>query len=250
MRPGQSFEILYGVHPVLEAIKSGKREIREVVISREKRDLIKEIENLTRGKNILLRVSDRSELNRKIGNNEHQGIIAVATSYVYVSQDEILELWAISGKRAFFLILDSVEDPHNLGAISRSAFLSGVHGIFIPERRSAKVTPAVCKASAGAVEHVKIAIVKNLNNLLNELHKYNIHVIALSEDGETFLKDIDARTDIAILIGGEGKGVSFLLKKNCDSRVRIPVSVSGFSYNASVAAGIAMYEVVRQRGIL
>lgn len=248
MKSIQRTEFIYGVHPVLEAIKSGRRRIKNLILLRNSQRDFNEIEKIARDRRIDIKFSDRNELNRLIGNNDHQGIIAEVTPYLYSSPDEILENWAISKRSAFFLILDSIEDPHNLGAIARTALLCGVHGIFIPEHRSAKVTPAVCKASSGAVEYLKICIVRNLNNLIAELKQHSVKVAGLTEEGDIELKEFDARSDIALIIGSEGKGIGLTREKNCDFLIRIPSFFKGFSFNASVAAGIAMYEVVRQRG--
>jgi 23S rRNA (guanosine2251-2'-O)-methyltransferase len=247
MKLTQRFEFIYGVHPVMEAINSGRRRINNLLLLRNSERDFNEIEQIARVKKIDIKFLNRHELNRIVGSNEHQGIIAEVSPYVYAEMDELLENWAISGRNAFFLILDSIEDPHNLGAISRTALLCGVHGIFIPEHRSAKVTPAVCKASSGAVEHLKICIVRNLNNLILELKKHNVKIAGLAEEGDIELKQFDARADIALIIGSEGKGIGLTREKNCDFLIKIPTSVKGFSFNASVAAGIAMYEVMRQR---
>ncbi len=240
-------EFIYGFHPVREAIIAGKRTLKKLMLLRHSERDFNEIKRMAMDKNIEIIFLDRQEMNRITGNNEHQGIIAEGTPYVYSDMDEILESWAISRRSAFFLILDSIEDPHNLGAIARSALLCGVHGIFIPERRSAKVTPAVCKASSGAVEHLKICVVKNLNRLISELKQHNVNIAGLTEKGDIELKQFDAKRDIAIIIGSEGRGISFTREKNCDFLIKIPTFFRGFSFNASVAAGIAMYEVMRQR---
>jgi 23S rRNA (guanosine2251-2'-O)-methyltransferase len=240
-------EFIYGVHPVTEAILAGRRNILHVFILDNKRGELKRIEQLARERKLPITFCKKEEIQKRVKNNEHQGVAAEVSNYMYSTTQEILETWAISGKNAFFLILDSIEDPHNLGAISRTALLSGVHGIFIPERRSAKITPAVCKASSGAVEHIRIAIVKNLNNLIYNLKEHNVKIIGLSEYGNQELRNIEAKQDIALIIGSEGRGIAASHQKGCDYLVRIPVAFPGFSYNASVAAGIAMYEVVRQR---
>lgn len=247
MKGAQKTEFIYGFHPVREAINSGRRTIKNLILLRNSHRDFKEIEEIARHKKIPIKFSERYELTRIIGSNEHQGIIAEVRPYTYYGVDEVLENWAISGKNAFFLLLDSIEDPHNLGAISRTALLCGVHGIFIPEHRSAKVTPAVCKSSSGAVEHMKISIVKNLNNLIAELKQHNVKIAGLTENGDIELKQFDARGDIALIIGSEGRGIGLTREKNCDLLIRIPSLFKGFSFNASVAAGIAMYEVVRQR---
>ncbi len=247
MKNTQTSEFIYGFHPVREAIVAGKRAIKKLILLRNSERDFNEIKRMARDKKMEVTFLDRHEMNRITGNNEHQGIIAEGTPYVYSKMDEVLENWAISGRNAFFLVLDSIEDPHNLGAIARSALLCGVHGVFIPERRSAKVTPAVCKASSGAVEHLKICIVKNLNHLIAELKQHNVNIVGLTEEGDIELKQFDAKKDIALIIGSEGHGIGLTREKNCDFLVKIPTLFSGFSFNASVAAGIAMYEVIRQR---
>jgi len=247
MKNTQTSEFIYGIHPVMEAINSGRRTIKNLILLRNSRRDFNEIEKMARDKKIDIKFFDRHEMNKITGNNEHQGIIAEVTPYDYISINETFENWAISGRNAFFLILDSIEDPHNLGAIARSALLCGVHGIFIPERRSAKITPAVCKASSGAVEHLKICIVKNLNNLISELKGHNVKIAGLTEKGNIELKQFDARVDLALIIGSEGSGIGLTRERICDVLIRIPSFFEGFSFNVSVAAGMAMYEIVRQR---
>lgn len=248
MKITKTTEFIYGVHPVMEAVNAGRRTIKSFILLRNSFKDFNGIEKIARVKKIEIKFYDRHKLNAITGNNEHQGIIAEVSPYVYTQMDELLENWAISGRNAFFLILDSIEDPHNIGAIARTALLCGVHGIFIPEKRSAKITPSVCKASSGAVEHIKICIVKNLNNLIADLKEHNIKIIGLTEEGNIELKQADLRGDIALIIGSEGRGIGLSREKNCDFLIRIPSFFKGFSFNASVAAGIAMYEVVRQRG--
>lgn len=241
-------EFIYGIHPVCETLGAGRREIKRIIIARGSSP--QKAITLAKSRNIEIEFGDKNLLRRLTGTDEHQGIVAEASPYPYSSVDELLEVWAISGKKAFFLILDSIEDPHNLGAIVRSAYLFGVLGIFIPEHRSAKVTPSVVKASSGAVEHMKVAVVKSLNSLIGSLKKEGLRIIALSESGESLLDSVDYKTDIALIIGSEGRGIASTRESACDHRVRIPTMVTGFSYNASVAASIAMYEVVRQRTAL
>ncbi|HEY4716535.1 MAG TPA: TrmH family RNA methyltransferase, partial [bacterium] len=174
MKETKNLEYLYGIHPVTESLISGKRNIKSIIVAKNLSRDINNIRNLSSGKGLPLEFVEKQCLRKILGHDEHQGICASVSGYPYATIDEILEAWAISDRRAFFLILDSIEDSHNLGAIARTALLCGVHGMFIPEHRSAKITPAASKASSGAVEHLKIAVVSSLNSLIGELKKHSI----------------------------------------------------------------------------
>ncbi|GFR34903.1 hypothetical protein TCEA9_07150 [Thermobrachium celere] len=178
----------------------------------------------------------------------HQGVIAVISPYKYATVDDILNYAKEKGEDPFVIILDEIEDPHNLGSIIRSANVFGAHGVIILKRRSALVTPTVIKASAGAAMHTRVAKVTNLTQTIKELKERGLWIIGTDMDGEVSFQS-NLKGPIGLVIGSEGKGISRLVKENCDIIVKIPMRGDVNSLNASVAAGIIMYEVVRQRGI-
>lgn len=240
--------IIEGRNPVIEAIKSG-RTIEKLYVS--KGDLegsIKMIISLARERGIVVNEVERKRLDDMSTTKAHQGVIAVVGEYKYYDLEDILNLAREKGEDPFIIILDEIEDPHNLGSIIRSANIFGAHGVIIPKRRSALVTATVAKASAGAIEYTKIAKVTNLNQAIKELKENGVWVAALDMDGEICYNK-DLRGPLAVVIGSEGRGVSRLVKENCDFVVSIPMFGEISSLNASVAAGVIMYEVRKQRGI-
>ena len=176
----------------------------------------------------------------------HQGLVAYASAYQYSSLEEILQSAADKGEDPFIILLDGITDPHNLGAIIRTAECSGVHGIVIPQHRSAGLSPAAVKTSAGAVEYVKVARVGNLTRAIETLQSRNIWVYAVTMDGEDYRKT-DFSGGVALVIGAEGKGISRLVAEKCDRSVSLPMVGKIDSLNASVAAGIVMYQVLSSR---
>lgn len=208
---------------------------------------LKMIISMARDMGIVISEVDRKKLDDMSTTHSHQGVIAIASPFVYSSIDEILDSAREKGEEPFVVILDEIEDPHNLGSIIRSANVIGAHGIIIPKRRTAYVTAAVAKASAGAVEYTKVAKVTNLNQAIRELKEKGLWIIGTDMDGEVCYNS-NLTGPVAIVIGSEGKGISRLVKENCDGIVRIPMQGEINSLNASVAAGIIMYEIARQRG--
>jgi 23S rRNA (guanosine2251-2'-O)-methyltransferase len=187
----------------------------------------------------------RAELDRMAGNNGHQGVVAVTSAKQYIELDDVVA--AKRGERSLLVVLDGIEDPHNLGAILRTADAAGADGVVIPERRAAGVTPTVTKASAGASEHLPIAKVTNIARTVDELKEKNIWVVGLDERGTQNYDSLDYNMDCAIVLGGEGKGVHDLVARKCDYLVSIPMLGKVPSLNVSVAAGVMLYEIVRQR---
>jgi 23S rRNA (guanosine2251-2'-O)-methyltransferase len=173
--------------------------------------------------------------------------VAQVDSFAYSSVDEILEKAALSGQEPFVLVLDGIEDPQNMGSIIRTAECAGVHGIIVPRHNSSEVTPAVVRASAGAVEHMLVAMETNLVNAIRVLKKNGLWVVGADMDGEQDYFHCSIPTPTALVVGGEGQGIRRLVKENCDMVVRIPMTGSIRSLNASVAAGLIIYEVLRQR---
>ena len=190
---------------------------------------------------------DRRKLDQMSFTRSHQGVIALAAAHEYFTIDDILEDAASRGENALIVICDELSDPHNLGAIMRSAECAGAHGVIIPKRRSVGLTATVAKASAGAVEYMKVARVTNINNTINELKEKGVWVFGTAAEGSVPMYKADLTGPAAIVIGNEGDGMSPLVRKNCDMLVNIPMKGRISSLNASAAASILLYEAVRQR---
>ena len=194
---------------------------------------------------VAVRFLTRAELDRMAGNNAHQGVVAVTSSKQYNELDDVIA--AKRGEHTLLVLLDGIEDPHNLGAVLRTADAAGADGVVIPERRAVGVTPTVIKASAGASEYLPIAKVTNIARTVEELKEKNIWVVGLDERGTKTYDELDYNMDCAIVLGAEGKGVHELVRKKCDFLVSIPMLGKISSLNVSVAAGVVLYEIVRQR---
>ena len=234
-----------GRNAVLEALKNG-REIDYIYIKKgENEGSINKIIGKAKDMKIMIKVVDKNKLDEMSESKNHQGIIAVANEYRYFELEEILE--QTREKAAFFLILDEIEDPHNLGAIIRSAEASGVDAIIIPKRRACQVNATVEKTAAGATSHIKIVRVTNLAQTIEKLKESGIWIYSVDMDGADYTKT-DLKGKIALVIGNEGKGISRLVKEKSDFTVSIPMKGHINSLNASVAASILMFEAVRQRG--
>jgi 23S rRNA (guanosine2251-2'-O)-methyltransferase len=237
-----------GKNPVLEALRSG-RALNKILISKdiERHSAIAEILHLAKERKIPVEWLSPEILKTKSSTRSPQGVIAYASAKEYVDVHDLLDITRSKNEPAFYVMLDGLEDPHNLGAIIRTADASGVHGVIIPQRRAVGLTGTVAKTSAGAIEYVPVARVVNLNNTIKTLKENNIWVIGIDRDGKRSFAEIDFKLPTAIVIGGEGKGISRLVKENCDEIVSIPMKGKISSLNASVAAAVTMYEVVRQR---
>ena len=237
-----------GRNAVLELLES-ERDINKILIANgEKHGSIYKIISIAKERKIPITEVDRSKLNKISQTQNHQGVIAIVPPFNYCEVDEILDLANKKNEQPFILILDGIEDPHNLGSIIRTAETAGVHGIIVPKRRSATVNSTVSKVSAGAVEYMKIARVNNINETIRQLKKQGIWICGTDMETETIYTKQDYRLPIANVIGSEGFGMSRLVKENCDFLVKIPMKGKINSLNASVSAGIIMYEVVRKRG--
>lgn len=239
-------QYIAGRNPVLEILKAD-REIDKLYVQKgELQGSINKIIGMARDKNIQIQEVDRRRLEQLSEGNIHQGVVAVVGAYKYASIDDILERAQERNQPPFVIILDEIEDPHNLGAIIRTAECAGAHGVIIPKRRSALVNQTVYRSSAGAVEHTLVARVNNLNNTIKELKDKGLWVYGADMDGEDFYFNTSFDGAIALVIGSEGKGLSRLVKENCDVIVKIPMLGNISSLNASNAAAILIYEVVRQ----
>ena len=243
-------EVLYGLHPVEEAIRSGARPLDHVLVARDRKDeRLERIIALCRIANIRVATDSREQLTRLAKTDTHQGVLAMVRERQFLGIEDLLskKKTAASDRHKFFLALDGVEDPHNLGALLRTADAVAVDGVLIPERRSAPINATVAKTSAGASEHVRIARVTNLVRSLEQMKKENVWVLGLDERGSPDYMDFDFRTDCVLVLGREGAGLHDLVKKTCDHLLRIPMAGAVSSLNVSVAGAIVMYEAMRQR---
>jgi 23S rRNA (guanosine2251-2'-O)-methyltransferase len=240
-------EVLYGLHPVEEAIRSGSRQLDHVSVARERRDdRLERLIELCRTAGIRVALEPRDQLTRLARTDAHQGVLAVVRERKFLGIEDLL-VPGEAGQHRFFLALDGVEDPHNLGALLRTADGAGVDGVVLPERRSAPVTGTVAKTSAGASEHVRIARVTNLVRALEQMKQKNVWVLGLDERGTPDYMEFDFRTDCVLVLGREGAGLHDLVKKTCDHLLRIPMAGQVSSLNVSVAGAIVMFEAMRQR---
>lgn len=240
-------EKLAGVNSIMEALR-GRRKIHKIYVQEGRGGKkIEELVQLARKKGIYCQYVDKQRLDGMYTSANHQGIVAQVDSYEYSSLDEILEYAALSGQDPFILILDGIEDPQNLGSIIRTAECAGVHGIIIPQHSAAEVTAAVARASAGAIEHVRMARETNLVNCIKYLKSQGLWVIGASMESSIEYFDCRMPSPAAIVIGGEGSGIRRLVSQNCDLLVKIPMLGQISSLNASVAAGVIIYEMLRQR---
>jgi 23S rRNA (guanosine2251-2'-O)-methyltransferase len=238
--------ILYGINTVTEALKARGRAFEWVAVAKERKDIrLQRVIDECRKIGVPVRVLSRMELDELASNTAHQGVVAATSAKQYSDLDDLVA--ARRGERSLIVVLDGVEDPHNLGAILRTADAAGADGVVIPERRSAAVTGTVAKVSAGASEHLPIAKVTNISRTLEELKAKDLWIVGLDERGEQTYDQVDYKMHCAIVLGAEGKGLHDLVRKHCDFLVSIPMLGQVPSLNVSVAAGIVLYEVVRQR---
>lgn len=236
-----------GRNAVLELLESG-RDINKILVANgEKHGSIHKILAIAKERKIIVTEMERNKLNQIAQTPNNQGVIAIVPPYNYCEVDDILEEAKRKNEMPFILILDGIEDPHNLGSIIRTAETAGVHGIIIPKRRAASVNSTVSKVSAGAVEYMKIARVNNINETIRYLKEQDVWICGTDMDTNTIYTKQDYKMPIAIVIGSEGFGMSRLIKENCDFLVKIPMKGKITSLNASVSAGIIMYEVVKNR---
>lgn len=238
--------IIEGRNPVIEAIKND-REIDKIMIANgAKEGSIKKITAMAKEKNIIIQYVDRNKLDEISTSHSHQGVIANVSEYKYFELDDLIQNAKDKGEDPFFIILDEITDPHNLGSIIRTADAVGAHGVIIPKRRSVHITPTVAKASAGAVEYVPVCKVTNIVNTIKTLKEHGLWIAAADMDGQTFY-DQNLTGPIGLVIGSEGFGISRLVKKNCDYIVKMPMVGNVTSLNASVAGSILLYEIFKQR---
>ena len=236
-----------GRNSVLELLESGK-DINKIFVTRgEKHGSINKILAIAKEKRIIIVEKDKKQMDEMAQEENYQGVIAIVPPFEYVEIEEILETAKQRQEDPFILILDGIEDPHNLGSIIRTAETAGVHGIIIPKRRAASVNSTVNKTSAGAVEHMKIARVTNISDAIEELKQAGLWICGTDISAEKYYYNQDLTGPLGVVIGNEGKGISQKVKKNCDFNVKIPMRGKVTSLNASVSTGIIIYEAVKQR---
>ncbi len=239
-----SENLLAGRNPIREALRAGRDIEKLLVLKGELSGSAREIVQMARDAHIVVQEVEKVRLDELAHN--HQGLIAFASAYQYSTVEAMLEEAAEKNEDPFLILLDGVTDPHNLGAIIRSAECVGAHGVIVPERRSVGLTPAAVKASAGAIEHMKVARVTNLSRLIDDLKARNIWTYALDMDGMDYEK-VNFKGGVALVVGSEGEGVSRLVVEHCDQKVSLPMAGHIDSLNASVAAGVMMYRVLSSR---
>lgn len=238
--------IIEGRNPIIEALKNN-RSIEKIMVNKaSKEGSIKKILAMAKENKVIIQEVDRHKLDEMSESHAHQGVIAITSDYRYYDLDEILEIPKERGEAPFFIILDGITDPHNLGSIIRTADAVGAHAVIIPKRRSVQITPIVAKASAGAVEYLPVCKVTNIVNTIKTLKENGLWIAAVDMDGQTFYQQ-NLGGPLGLVVGSEGEGISRLVKQNCDFTVSMPMSGNVTSLNASVAGGILLYEVYRQR---
>ena len=235
-----------GRNPVIEVLKSDRQIDKIMIADGAKEGSIKKIIGMAKDKNVVVQYVNKSKLDEISTSHAHQGVIAIVGDYKYYELDELIEKAKSTNEDMFFIILDEITDPHNLGTIIRTADAVGAHGVIIPKRRSVHITPVVAKASAGAVEYVPVCKVTNIVNTIKRLKEEGLWIAAADMDGEVFYEQ-NLTGPIGLVIGSEGFGISRLVKQNCDFTVKMPMTGNVTSLNASVAGGILLYEIFRQR---
>lgn len=242
-------EIIGGKNPVLEALRAD-RDVNKIWIAEgvQKKGLT-ELLQLAKEKGVLVQFVPKKKIDSLTDSN-HQGIAAAVAAYNYAELDDLFEAAASRSEDPFFLILDELEDPHNLGSIMRTADAIGVHGLIIPKRRAVGLTAVVAKASTGAIEHVPVVRVNNLSQIVDELKKRGVWIAGTDAKESVDYRNMDAQLPLAVIIGSEGKGMSRILRDKCDFLYQLPMTGHVTSLNASVAASLLMYEVYRKRNPL
>ena len=233
-----------------EALEAGRAFDRLIIAKGRQDTRVEQIVQLARVRNISLRFEDRAQLDRLADSKDHQGIVALVAARAAGTLDEILAAANAGtgrGEKGLIVLLDGVEDPHNLGAVVRTALAAGAHGVVIPERRAAGLTDTVARASAGALSHLPVAKVTNLARTMEELKETGYWLVGLDEQAEKTYTELDYTSPLGIVLGGEGKGLHDLTRKRCDFVVSLPTVGPVKSLNVSVAAGVVLFEVLRQR---
>lgn len=238
-----------GRNAVLELLESGKDINKLFIQEGEKHGSINKIISIAKQRKVLIAEISKAKMKQMAQTENYQGVIAIVPPFDYCDIEDIIEYAKEKNEDPFVIILDGIEDPHNLGSIIRTAETAGVHGIIIPKRRSASVNSTVNKVSAGAVQHMKVSRVNNITETINFLKEQGLWICGTDINTETYYYEQDLTGPIAIIIGSEGFGMSRLVKENCDFLIKIPMKGKVTSLNASVSAGIVIYETVKQKNI-
>lgn len=239
-------ELIIGKNPVMEALRSG-RSVNKVFVTEQLNSTAQsKLHQLAKQAGTIVQKVPRNKLDQ-LSDGNHQGVAAYVASYDYVSLEELFRKAEEKNEAPFFIILDELEDPHNLGSILRTADAVGAHGVIIPKRRSVGLTATVAKTAAGALEHIPVTRVTNIANTIDELKERNVWVVGTEADATEDYRMLDGNLPIALVIGNEGKGISRLVKKKCDWTVSLPMRGHVSSLNASVACSLLLYEVHRKR---
>ena len=236
--------VLYGIHAVEQALKAGRPLERLLVAEGRSGRAIDKLVAAARARNVAVRFVARTELDRAAGNAAHQSVVAIAAAALYADFETLI---AQARKPALFVVLDGVEDPRNLGAVLRTAHCAGADGVIVPERRAAGITPAASKAAAGAAELIGVARITNLGRALEQLKEAGCWLVGLDETANKTMAEADFTGPVGIVLGGEGKGLHEHIRRKCDFLVSIPTFGAIRSLNVSVAAGVVLYEALRQR---
>ncbi len=246
---GSESRVIYGVNPVTEVLLSGSENVERIVLSTSKSGgATAKVVAAAKAAKVRIDRVPRAEIDRLAERAKHQGVLAILSGkYSYTLLEDLIEQWRATGEAAFFVILDSIQDPQNLGSLIRGADCSGAHGVIITKDRSAKITPAVVKASAGATAYVSVSRVTNLSRAIELLKEAGVWVTALEAGEKETLYGVDLTSNTAIVLGSEGSGVRRLVKESCDHVVSLPLTGRVNSLSAAQAGVVSMFEVMRQR---
>lgn len=242
----ESADVLYGFHAVLEALQSRTRSLQRLWLVRPDGRYFP-LTRLAKERGIPFSIESRERLDQIVGNRHHQGVVARAAAKSYLDGEELLDSLSSSSSPGLLVILDHIQDPHNLGAVIRSSEAAGVHGVVIPKHRAVGLTTGVAKASAGALEHVPIARVANTGKFIEQCRQLGILTLALVPEGQSLYSDVDLTGPVALVFGSEGEGIRPIVLKKCEREAHIPMMGQTNSLNVSVAVGVTLFEAVRQR---
>jgi len=242
-------ELIYGINPVMEALRGSRRAFELFLAGSGTDRRFEKILALAAEKGVPVRQREKGDLSRMCGTDHHQGMALRVEPFPYADFQDLLAAWRASGERGLLLVLDGVQDPHNLGALIRTAACAGAHGIIVPKDRAVGVTATVEKASAGAIETIPVARVANIAQTLEELKKAGFWIYGTSGEVSESVYRQDFTGDVALVIGGEGEGIRPLVRKKCDVVMAIPLKGGVSSLNASVAGAVVLFEIVRQREV-
>ncbi|MFZ3590873.1 23S rRNA (guanosine(2251)-2'-O)-methyltransferase RlmB [Bacillus sp. DJP31] len=242
-----SEEILYGKNPVLEALRSGRDMNKILIAEGAQKGQTQQVLDLAKENGVIVQFTPRKKLDQLTSDGTHQGIVAYVAAYQYAELDDLFQLAKEREQDPFFILLDEIEDPHNLGSILRTADAAGAHGVIIPKRRAVGLTATVAKASTGAIEYIPVVRVTNMTRTIEELKEKGVWIIGTDASGKIDYRQMETTLPLGLVIGSEGKGMSRLVRESCDFLVSLPMAGRVTSLNASVAGSLLMYEVFRKR---